>query len=100
MGRTWPLVLAMLGACGRIGFDGPTASGGDSAPSNDASSDASSSGIAFVGSPIQHTGTMGATDTATFNATSAGDPPNTVEQVAFANPNGYVVVAATIKPIP
>jgi hypothetical protein len=73
MGRTWPLVLAMLGACGRIGFDGPTAAGGDSAPSNDAASDASTSGIAFVGSPIQHTGTMGATDTATFNATRAND---------------------------
>ena len=28
------------------------------------------------------------------------DPPNTVEQVTFANPNGYVVVAATIKPLP
>ena len=73
MERAWSLLLATLGACGRIGFEGPTATAGDDVPASDAGSDAPTNGIAFVGSPIQHTGSMGSTDSATFNATNAGD---------------------------
>jgi hypothetical protein len=72
VGRLWLLVT--LAGCGRIGFDGPPPPGSNAPPAVDSATDAPpTSGIAFVGSPIQHTGTMGSTDTATFNATNAGD---------------------------
>lgn len=80
MGRLFLLCL-VVGACGRLGFE-PASHDGSAAAAIDttAATDASSAGdgtnaaaIAFVGSPIQHTGPMGASDTVTLQATNAGD---------------------------
>lgn len=70
MGRL--LLLCLLVACGRLGFDDASHGSGSAA---DASADGStiSDAIAFVASPIQHTGPKAAVDTVMFQATHAGD---------------------------
>jgi hypothetical protein len=76
-------LLCLVGACGRLGFD-PTSHDGsavaatDASAASDATADSAADGanaaaIAFVGSPIQHTGPMGASDSVTLQATNAGD---------------------------
>jgi hypothetical protein len=81
VGRLFLLCL-VVGACGRLGFepaahDGSAVASIDTSAASDATDDgadgANAAAIAFVGSPIQHTGPMGASDTVTLQATNAGD---------------------------
>lgn len=88
MGRLSLSYLVLIAACGRMGFDdNPPAVGGanagrdastttgrDGASADAAVPDgASATGIAFVGSPIQHTGPMGSFDSTALQATNSGD---------------------------
>jgi hypothetical protein len=76
--------LWLVTACGRFGFDPSAhdAPGADGSATTDAIADTVADvapdgmvtpSIAFVSSPIQHTGPMGASDTVALQATAAGD---------------------------
>jgi hypothetical protein len=101
-------LLCLVGACGRIGFDATASSDGsgtgsnyDGLPGPDASHDAATSdgasppAIAFVGSPIQHTGPKAAVDTVTFQATKAGDAVLILVACASAQQPTAVNLSAT-----
>lgn len=67
MGRL--LLLSLLVGCDRLGFEAaPSADG-----ATDPSPDGPATGIAFAGSPLGHTGPMGASDSVALQATRTGD---------------------------
>jgi hypothetical protein len=68
------LLLCLLVGCGRVGFeDTTTAADGTPAPDGGSNDAAPTTGIAFVSSPIQHTGPKATSDSVALQATNAND---------------------------